>query len=65
MFKIVDSLDKNMNSRLQGLDLSFNFASGTSAKMSKLMNSLAEAIKKHPQLLYLGNIPWALLKINK
>ena len=54
-----------MNSRLQGLDLSFNFASGTSAKMSKLMNSLAEAIKKHPQLLYLGNIPWALLKINK
>ena len=50
--KIVDAL--GTNTRLQVLDLSLNFASGTSAKMVKLINALADNVKKHPSLQYLG-----------
>jgi len=53
--KIVGALGQNIErTTLRVLDLGNNFASGTAAKMTKLISALAEVVKKHPSLEYLG-----------
>jgi len=53
--KIIDAIGQNVDrTQLKALDLSLNFASGTAAKMHKLMSGLGEVLKRHPTLEYLG-----------
>lgn len=50
--KIADGLKQN--NALTALDLSLNFRSGTPAKMQKVITELAEAVKNHSKIKYLG-----------
>jgi Ran GTPase-activating protein (RanGAP) involved in mRNA processing and transport len=51
LMKISEELGKNTS--LKMLDLSLNFHSGNSAKMLKLMQTLADSASKHPSLEHL------------
>jgi Ran GTPase-activating protein (RanGAP) involved in mRNA processing and transport len=51
VFQLIDIIERT---GLKAIDLGFNFSTGTASKMLKLMNTLAEVIKRHPTLEYLG-----------
>jgi len=52
LFKLADALGSNTSLKL--FDLSLNFREGSSAKMSKLIQSLAQSVLKHPTLEHLA-----------